>query len=125
MPLKDKQRRQEYNRAYNETHKLELAVRRRSYYLAHRTEHYIRNRQWAKAHKGKVKLEVLTYYGNGRLACVQCGFKDIRALSIDHMNGGGSAHRRRVGNYMYAWLKRNNFPEGYQTLCMNCQWIKR
>ena len=41
-----------------------------------------------------------------------------------------------VGNYettgyegiltgFYLWLKRNNFPEGFQTLCMNCQWLKK
>jgi len=74
------------------------------------------------------KKLVLTHYGNGKCACVKCGFTDIRALSIDHVNGGGCDERRqthRAGNTFYRWLIKNNFPLGYQTLCMNCQWIKR
>ncbi len=75
------------------------------------------------------KVEVLTHYGNGVCACVKCGFDDIRALSIDHIDGGGLEHRRSLGitsgGNFYLWLKRNVFPTGYQTLCMNCQYIKR
>ncbi|KKL06542.1 hypothetical protein LCGC14_2595010, partial [marine sediment metagenome] len=36
------------------------------------------------------KPYVLRYYGRGKLACVHCGFEDIRALTLDHINGGGS-----------------------------------
>jgi len=61
-----------------------------------------------------------------------CGFADIRALSIDHIDGGGNKHRRFLGfglfgagQKFYSWLKKEGYPEGYQTLCMNCQWIKR
>ena len=73
----------------------------------------------------KKKLEILSHYSNGTLKCASCGFDDIRALSIDHINGGGAPHRRMTGNDIYGWLKRNGFPEGYQVLCMNCQLIKR
>ena len=75
----------------------------------------------------KVKEEVLTHYGNGKCACVKCDFADIRALSIDHINGGGVSHRRNIkcgGSSLYIWLRKNKYPEGYQTLCMNCQFIK-
>jgi len=82
-----------------------------------------------------MKVDILSHYSNGKLACVRCGFNDIRALSIDHIAGGGSAHLRELGYWtaqrggggtqLYCWLKRNNLPEGYQTLCFNCQWIKR
>ena len=37
----------------------------------------------------KVKREVLTHYGNDKLACVKCGEENIACLSIDHINGGG------------------------------------
>ena len=75
-----------------------------------------------------LKRDVLTYYGGGKLACVRCGFNDIRALSIDHIEGGGN--RARVGRLkdtrtFYRWLQQENYPGGYQTLCMNCQFIKR
>lgn len=63
------------------------------------------------------------------LACVRCGFEDMRALSIDHINGGGYEHRkilkRESGISFYRWLKHQDYPKGYQTLCMNCQFIKR
>jgi hypothetical protein len=71
---------------------------------------------------------VLTHYGGSKLVCVKCGFADVRALSIDHINGGGRRHREgslRSSGSFYSWLMKNNFPEGYQTLCMNCQFIKR
>ena len=75
------------------------------------------------------KIEVLTHYSNGKLSCVRCGFADLRALSIDHINGNGTAHRmilgKLVGANFYKWLKNNDYPEDYQTLCMNCQFIKK
>ncbi len=76
-----------------------------------------------------LKREVLTHYGNGWCACVHCGFDNMDALSIDHIDGNGIEHRRSLGlstgRKFYAWCKRNGYPEGYQTLCMNCQFIKR
>jgi len=78
----------------------------------------------------RIKEAVLARYSCGEVAvCVKCGFSDIRALSIDHVNGGGTKHRRELkggyGRMMYVWLRRNGYPSGYQTLCMNCQFIKR
>jgi hypothetical protein len=71
------------------------------------------------------KTQVLTHYGNGKLACVKCGFDDIRALSIDHVLGNGAEEKITRSSSLYLYLIKNNFPQGYQTLCMNCQWIKR
>ena len=73
----------------------------------------------------KKKLDILSHYSNGAIKCGHCGFEDIRALSIDHIDGGGAPHRKMTGNDIYGWLKRNGYPEGYQVLCMNCQLIKR
>ena len=67
---------------------------------------------------------VLTHYGNGKLACVKCGFDDVRALSLDHINGLNGAAREQILKLRLR-LIREGFPGGYQTLCMNCQWIKR
>ena len=75
------------------------------------------------------KIETLTHYGNGNLACVRCGFSDIRALSLDHINGRSPAdnwrNKARSGYALYRRLRSRGYPAGYQTLCMNCQWIKR
>jgi hypothetical protein len=76
----------------------------------------------------KLKGEVLGHYCAQGIACRQCGFSDIRALTLDHVNGGGSEHKREInviGSRFYHWIKQNGFPEGYQVLCMNCQFIKR
>jgi len=73
------------------------------------------------------KRVVLTYYGNTICACVKCGFSNIKALSIDHINGRevGELKDKATGDSFYRKIIKNNFPLGYQTLCMNCQFIKR
>ena len=74
-----------------------------------------------------IKIKVLTHYSYGLLACVQCDEKRIDCLSVDHINNNGHEHRKTTGNgqRFYRWLIKNNLPLGYQTLCMNCQWIKK
>ena len=81
----------------------------------------------ARAKHVLLKVEVLTHYGNGKLACVVCGENRIACLSIDHIHGGGNIHRKvlRSSGSFYKWLKSKGFPEGYQTLCMNDQFVKR
>jgi len=73
-----------------------------------------------------LKVTVIGKYSPS-LSCSRCGFSDMRALSIDHINGGGTRHHAIVGHgtVFYQWLQKNNCPEGFQVLCMNCQWIKR
>jgi hypothetical protein len=113
----------EYRKIYGQNHKLEARERCRKYAQTHKVEEVKRHHQYHIL----LKAEVLTHYGNGKLACVRCSFGDIRALSIDHINGGGHKHKIELvrGRNIYNWLKNNNYPEGYQTLCGNCQWIKR
>ena len=75
----------------------------------------------------RLKGMVVSHYSKGTMKCIECGFSDMRALTIDHINGGGVAHAKIVGNgtNFYRWLKVHNYPEGYQVLCMNCQFLKR
>jgi hypothetical protein len=78
-----------------------------------------------KKYQAKFKTLVFQHYGN---TCARCKFKILAALTIDHINGKGNAHRRslgRIGKDFYRWLVKSKFPSGYQTLCMNCQFIKR
>ena len=75
------------------------------------------------------KVKTLEYYSQtSPPECMRCGFSDIRALTIDHIDGGGTRHTRSIGfggNHFYTWLRKNNYPEGYQVLCRNCQSIKQ
>jgi len=74
-----------------------------------------------------VRHDVYMAYGGYRCAC--CGETERAFLSIDHINNDGAEHKRacnlRTSEQFYRWLKRNGFPEGFQILCMNCQWGKR
>ncbi len=105
----------------------EKASRRLSYYDNPYHDQIIKEHKALvdRQREAALKKEVLTYYGNGKLACVKCGFADIRSLSIDHINGGGHTHRQAIHHNIYIWLKQHGFPTGYQTLCLNDQFIKR
>ena len=83
-----------------------------------------------KWHK-RMRHELLMHYSNGSLVCAKCGFDDVRALDIDHINGGGCKERkktmdrwRRTEYTGYIYRLRTKKPEGYQVLCRNCNWIK-
>lgn len=92
-------------------------------YADNRDEHLLRCRKLYY----RYKEQVFSHYCNGtEYSCKHCGFTDMRALSVDHMAGDGADHRRGgTGSSLYKWLVHHNFPEGFQVLCMNCQWIKR
>jgi len=65
---------------------------------------------------------VIQHYSKGKNCCELCGFSNMDALSIDHISGGGRKHRKELkGQHIEHWLIRNNFPDGYRILCMNCQ----
>ena len=70
--------------------------------------------------RAKLKDEVFARYGGYRCSC--CGETHREFLTIDHIDGDGTAHRRKIGGNMYYWLKRSNYPTGFRVLCMNCNW---
>ena len=73
----------------------------------------------------ELRLKILKHY-SPELRC-KCGFSDIRALQIDHVNGGGTRHCKKVGTgaKFYRWIIKMNYPKGLQVLCANCNWIKK
>jgi len=123
--LEHKEQTSIYARRYKQNHKDTIKASSQMYYQAHKDE----KRAYQRKYGRELKEKVLTYYGNGGLACVRCGFSDSRALSLDHMNGGGRQEKislgRMGGNSFYSWLVSEGYPKGYQTLCMNCNIIKR
>ncbi len=78
---------------------------------------------YAKQKYEDTKREVLGHYSPD-IRCAICGKSDFNTMSIDHIDGGGSAHRKELGSKggygFYLWLKRNNYPTGYRVLCMDC-----
>jgi hypothetical protein len=77
-----------------------------------------------KLNQDRCKEQVFAAYGGWQCAC--CGETERLFLSIDHVENNGAAERRSgayrgSGSAFYAWLRKQNFPPGYQVLCMNCQ----
>jgi hypothetical protein len=125
-----------HNAIYWELNKERDKPKRVAYRLAHKERIQNQIVEWHKTHKEavsrinrehwqRVKFQVLSHYANGTPKCTRCGFVDIRALSLDHIAGGGNQHRKQIGSGWYRKLRKASYPEGYQVLCMNCQWIKR
>jgi len=79
----------------------------------------INSNRGKQINKNQKKL-IFDHYGN---KCGCCGESNLIFLELDHINGGGHQHRiklRKQGVTMYRWIIKNNFPEGFQTLCSNC-----
>lgn len=81
-------------------------------------------RSASKVHRDR-RARVLAAYG-GKCQC--CGETEPAFLVIDHVEGGGNAHRR-AENFggspgYYRWLEKNSYPTGFQALCQNCNFAK-
>ena len=99
-----------------------------------------KRKKWQKEYRGKnmerirknndrynhkSRQEVVDLLGG---KCKRCGFTDIRALQIDHINGGGYKEIRDISSKQRLKLvieAIKNKVNKYQLLCANCNWIKR
>lgn len=91
---------------------------------------YKNNRKSVLSRRKKVKFEVLLHYtkildSNATKPHCKCGFSDIRALSLDKIDGGHRKSKLPRGLDLYYKLRSEGYPKGWQTFCMNCQFIKR
>ena len=123
MPLVSKEKK-EKNRLYMKAWRAKHLGYTNQFYYKHREKHL----EQRKAYRQKIKTEVLTYYSGEEPTCKMCNEKRLACLSIDHINGKGAEHRKQLGVSglgLYCWLIKNNYPNGFQVLCMNCQFIKR
>lgn len=76
----------------------------------------------ARLHTLRVRADVYRHYGHGQIRCACCGEREIACLSLDHIDGGGTKHRRENPNMkcLAKWAKQSNYPPIFQVLCMNC-----
>lgn len=96
-----------------------------------------REKERVRANRGNQRAREKVFHHYGTVcACPGCGASEWQFLTIDHIAGGGNRHRRelaknrliggskdykvRGGVNFYKWLIRAGFPEGYRTLCHNC-----
>lgn len=135
---KSKGKRKAYYLNNKESISLKKSIRHKIYYELHKDEINKKHREYNTRNKERVsrygknwrdlnKFDVIFHYTNGDMCCVNCGENIYELLTIDHINGGGSKHRRKIesGSNFCLWLRRHNFPEGLQILCYNCNMIKQ
>ena len=98
--------------------------------------HRIKTRTWQARKRQADKAAVIAAYGS---KCKCCGESEPMFLCVDHVDDDGAAHRERIGygrttdgrrrvgsgSIIYAWLVANQFPEGFQLLCANCNLAKQ
>lgn len=135
------ERGREVNRQYHKAKREQITRRKREYFQTNPDGAAGRRdtdrRRWqadpqseraeARRYRAGIRRRVLAHYGE---QCACCGRKD--RLTIDHVNGDGGQHRAELwgrtnpSSYqMYAWLIKNDFPPGFQTLCQPCNGSKR
>lgn len=105
----NKEKAKEYNKKYSKEHyKKRVRIK---------TPH---NKEKERIYKLTLRLNALNYYSNNELKCNCCLENELRFLAIDHIYNNGNEHRRNMKSNIYVWLKQNNYPEGFQVLCHNC-----
>lgn len=83
---------------------------------------------YSKNKNKEARVNALIHYSNGSPQCACCGDFRFEFLALDHISGGGNAHRQKVTGSkrgaIYQWLEKNHYPVGYQVLCHNCDMAK-
>lgn len=71
----------------------------------------------------KRRRKIIKYYGD---VCICCGEDNYKFLTLDHIDGNGNEHRRKVGSGMgmLRWIIQNDYPPIFQVLCWNCNSAK-
>lgn len=149
MTPEQRAKRNQYCRDYYYAHLEESKKARHDWYVQNKARHRAASDRWNAAHpdydlqrrergywqehQEELKSKVLTHYSNAPVPqCVNPfrihiePFTILDALQLDHINGGGKQERIKFGqSSSYVRLIKAGFPEGYQTLCANCNQIKR
>ncbi|MDE1814633.1 MAG: hypothetical protein KGI05_08235 [Thaumarchaeota archaeon] len=113
------------NPKHNSEYQKRPEVKERQKQLRNRPEFIEKRKQYLLS----IKLKVFSHYCGGinkiKCQCTKCNISIIRMLTIDHINGDAHKNRHQgVGIALCLWIIRNNFPEGFQVLCWNCNCTK-
>ena len=124
----------EYSKKWYKNNREKILTKQRIYQkenrgkISLRQKDYYRNisRFREKERRLKWRDTCLFHYSNGKMSCNCCGESIKDFLGIDHENNDGAKHRKEIGggSKLYKWLIDNNFPDGFQVLCHNCNLAK-
>lgn len=139
----EKEYMKQYGQLYYQEHKNELLKKSHDRYLKnrphllegrHRRYLYDKDGLSIKSHNQyyQIRREILQLLGN-KCSNPNCdvpnGMADIRALQIDHINGGGRKEVKSFPNsvafYKFVLAQVKASSKDYQLLCANCNQIKR
>lgn len=126
-----KEERLEYTRKWREENREHIRKVQKDYRNDTKGKRKVYEKKWqlenkdkvkamSKRHREKLKRIVINHYSSGANKCLCCGEELFEFLTIDHINGNGTKHRKEVGKDFYRWLIHNKFPGGFRVLCMNC-----
>lgn len=88
-------------------------------------EYLAQLRETSKRFHSAAREAALVRYSGVTPSCACCGVQHREFLAIDHIGGGGAAHRRSGVTNIYTWLKVNGYPDGFRVLCHNCNFAIR
>lgn len=113
----------EYDKKYYHANKEHIRKQKREAMRRLRTESPEKYRKHGRDCRARLKQKVFDVYGT---ICACCGFDDMRALTLDHINNNGAEERKELGERgVYRRSIERYRPDEYRVLCMNCQFIKR
>ena len=151
LPYKDKEKEKKHRHEYRLKNKKAYARRSREYYVKNREKISKQAQERrakdpekrAKENENKTierrnqKTAVMAHYSkklsNSDIPCCNCCGENqfLIFLTIDHIKGWRNSKeterrggKRLTGKDLYHYLQKNNFPAGYQVLCMNCNSAK-
>lgn len=105
-----------YNKKWYQKNRIEILKKAKKY----RRKNRIKYSQYLKNRNIKLRQQVFDHYG---WICNCCGETHKSFLSIDHVNNDGNSDP--TGVTLYIKIIKENYPDKYQILCMNCNFSKR
>lgn len=88
--------------------------------------HGPRNQKLINQYKYEQRLTALAVYSENTFKCKYCGYDNIDALCLDHINNDGNIHRKKMnGTRLEQYLERYDYKKNMQVLCHNCNHLKR
>jgi hypothetical protein len=118
----------ERNRRYRQRHPERVREGEQRYRERNRERLRVENRERERERRERARLAVIAALGG---VCCDCGFSDVRALEVDHVNDDGTLDRARFASgtginiVLYLQQVVSEARSGrYQLLCRNCNWIK-
>ena len=108
-------RARENYKEYYQNNSSEIIPKKMKYAKEHKEQY----NAYLRKHRRKLFTGVLNHYGN-KCSIPECGSNE--KLCIDHI-GGWNGESPKGNTVLWRWLKKNNFPPGFRTLCQRCNKI--